>query len=155
MSKKNKIIFIIIIIAISAGFIFLRLHPLENIKKGNLSQQIEQIPEKNTPTPAEQKNKVETKIFLEVNETKYETNTETPISIYDFMKKLQSENKITFSGKYYSGMGEFVEEINGIKNSDGNYWIYYVNSQKANIGISNYKVNSGDIVSWKYEKISN
>ena len=26
-----------------------------------------------------------------------------------------------------------------------------VNNEKANIGVSNYKINNGDIISWKYE----
>ncbi|MFA6586065.1 MAG: DUF4430 domain-containing protein [Candidatus Paceibacterota bacterium] len=72
------------------------------------------------------------------------------ITVYDFMNKLQKEGKINFKDKEYTGMGKFIEEINGIKNSD-KYWIYYVNGKKAEIGISNYKINYGDIVSWKYE----
>ena len=66
------------------------------------------------------------------------------------MEQLQNEGKINFKEKTYSGMGEFIEEINGIKNGEKN-WIYYVNNKKAEIGVSNYKINIGDIVSWKYE----
>ena len=75
-------------------------------------------------------------------------------SVYDFMFKLKKEGKIDFKDKTYSGMGKLIEEINGISNGD-KYWIYYVNGQKANIGISNYKIKAGDVVSWKYEKNSN
>jgi len=64
------------------------------------------------------------------------------------------EGKIDFKDKTYSGMGKLIEEINGISNGD-KYWIYYVNGQKANIGISNYKIKAGDVVSWKYEKNTN
>ena len=67
------------------------------------------------------------------------------------MEKLKSEGKINFVEKNYTGMGKFIESINGIKNGEKN-WIYYVNGQKANIGVSNYKIKNGDIVSWKYEK---
>ena len=66
------------------------------------------------------------------------------------MTQLQNESKITFKTETYTGMGEFVEEINGVKNGNKN-WIYYVNNKKAEIGVSNYKINPGDIVSWKYE----
>jgi len=72
-------------------------------------------------------------------------------NVYDFMTKLQEEGKINFKDKTYSGMGKFIEEINGIKNGD-KYWIYYVNNKKANIGVSNYKIKPGDVVSWKYEE---
>ena len=44
-------------------------------------------------------------------------------------------------------MGKLVEEINGLKNSGEKNWIYYINGKKANIGVSNYKINKGDIVS--------
>ena len=47
-------------------------------------------------------------------------------------------------------MGKFIESINDLKNGEKN-WIYYVNGEKANIGVSNYKIKSGDVVSWKYE----
>lgn len=74
------------------------------------------------------------------------------ISVYGFMDKLRSEGQITFTEKNYIGMGKFIEEINGVKSSSGYSWIYYVNGKKAEIGVSNYKINKGDIVSWKYEK---
>jgi hypothetical protein len=88
--------------------------------------------------------------ILEINGTKYESQITDQKNVYDFMTKLQNEGKITFKDKTYTGMGKFIEEINGRKNGDKN-WIYYVNNKKANIGVSNYKINNGDIVSWKYE----
>ncbi len=74
------------------------------------------------------------------------------ISVYDFMQKLQSEGKITFTEKNYIGMGEFINSINGIKNNGSQNWIYYVNGKEAQVGVSNYKIKSGDVISWKYEK---
>lgn len=73
-------------------------------------------------------------------------------SVYDAMKQLADAKKIEFSAKEYSGMGYFIEEINGVKNGASNkYWIYSVNGQKAQIGISNYFIKSNDIISWSYE----
>jgi len=74
------------------------------------------------------------------------------ITVYDFMSKLQSEGKINFTEKNYIGMGKFIETINGIKGTGNRNWIYYVNGKEAQIGVSNYKINPGDIVSWKYGK---
>ena len=54
--------------------------------------------------------------------------------------------------KSHAQANKFIDELNGTKNSEDKNWIYYVNNKKANIGISNYKINQGDIVSWKYEK---
>lgn len=73
-------------------------------------------------------------------------------SVFDFMGKLQNEGKINFTEKNYIGMGEFIDSINGIQNNSNRSWIYYVNDKKATIGVSNYKLNPGDVVSWKYEK---
>ena len=69
-----------------------------------------------------------------------------------FMAELQKEGKINFKDETYSGMGKFIEEINGVKNNGEQNWIYYVNGKKAEIGISNYEIKAGDTVSWKYEK---
>jgi len=91
---------------------------------------------------------------LLVNDTKYETQIAKTISVYDFMTQLQNEGKITFQDTTYTGMGKFIEEINGVKNGNKN-WIYYVNGEKAEIGISNYEINPGDVVSWKYESGTN
>lgn len=89
-------------------------------------------------------------MFLEINGEKIETIINENESVYSFMSKLQEENKIVFKDETYSGMGKFIKEINGIKNGEKN-WIYYVNNKKAEIGISNYKIKPGDVVSWKYE----
>jgi len=75
-----------------------------------------------------------------------------PSTVYDFMDKLRNEGKINFTEKNYAGLGKFIESINGIQNSNSQSWIYYVNDKKAQVGISNYEINPGDILSWKYEK---
>jgi hypothetical protein len=93
---------------------------------------------------------IQTTTLLIINGTKYGTQIAAPISAYNLMTQLQNENKITFQSKNYNGMGEFIEEINGVKNGSKN-WMYYVNGVKADIGVSNYKINPGDVVSWKYE----
>jgi hypothetical protein len=49
-------------------------------------------------------------------------------------------------------MGKFIESINGVVGNENDSWIYYVNGVEAKVGVSNYKINPGDVVSWKYEK---
>jgi hypothetical protein len=102
-------------------------------------------------TSKEENNKT-VKTILEINQVKYESEITEPISVYEFMEKLQNERKITFKDKTYTGMGKLIEEINGLKSEGDKYWIYYVNNKEAQIGISDYKINPGDTVSWKYEK---
>ena len=137
-TKNQKLILIIILLLICFGL----LSVYKNPKKEN-------SPLPNLPlTKGEEQGGGQ--IILEINNVKYETEISKEISVYDFMTKLQKEGKINFRAKNYPGMGEFIESINGIKNSDKN-WIYYINGKKAEIGVSNYKINNGDIVSWKYE----
>ena len=102
-------------------------------------------------TPSTNTEKI-SKAYLEINDKKLETNIKEKESVYDFMTQLQKESKINFKDETYGGMGKLIEEIDGIKNSGEKNWIYYVNGKKAQIGISNYQINKGDVVSWKYEK---
>ena len=147
MNKKFKILILIFLILISIISVFF------NIKNQSTKKIINT---RNSPPSSLPRTWGEEKggglTILEINGTKYHSQIEGEISIADFMEKLKNEGKISFVEKNYIGMGKFIESINEIKNGEQN-WIYYVNGQKANIGISNYKINQGDIVSWKYEKI--
>lgn len=104
-----------------------------------------------TPSPVWTQVEKINQAFLEIDGKRLETTIAEKESIYNFMIKLKEEGKINFKYKTYSGMGKLIEEINGVKNEDKS-WIYYVNGEKAKIGVSNYKINPGDVVSWKYEK---
>lgn len=98
-------------------------------------------------------NKIESKQNIsELPVSSYDYKTEDSGSVADFMDKLKQEEKINFTEENYAGMGKFIESINGIKNSGDKNWIYYVNNKKADIGVSNYQIKNGDIVSWRYEK---
>jgi hypothetical protein len=87
-----------------------------------------------------------------VVELSYQDSIPNPVTVYDFMEQLQNEGKINFTEKNYAGMGKLIDGINGIKNNNSQSWIYYVNGKEAQVGVSNYKIKSGDVVSWKYEK---
>lgn len=148
MYKKTKILIIFTLILL----LFLSVYKINKNK-------IEKSPPPNskslTSTEIPEK-KIENikipNITLKINETIYKTRINQNDTVYDLMTTLQKEAKITFKEKYYTGMGELIEEINGIKNGEKN-WIYYVNDTKANIGVLNYKIKPGDIVSWKYESL--
>lgn len=90
---------------------------------------------------------------LNVLDKTYKANIKEGATLYDAMNNLQSvkENNFTFSGKEYSGLGYFVDEINGIKSGSGKYWLYYVNGKEASVGASVYVLKEGDIISWKQE----
>ena len=101
------------------------------------------------------KNTVETiGVVLEIEEQQYPIQISPGGSAYDLMLIAKEQGLMSFSSRDYGGdLGQLIEEINGIKNSvrEKKYWIYYINGQKAQIGISNYHPNAHDIISWKYE----
>ena len=117
--------------------------------KTNIKNQIESIVVKEGPVNENIKN---TEVFLNVFDKTYSAKTEEGINVYDAMKSID-DSSFSFKATNYSSLGYFVEEINGVKGTPGKYWIYYVNGQKASVGISNYILKSGDIISWKQEGI--
>lgn len=77
---------------------------------------------------------------------------------YQAMERLREQQGFSFNGKEHPGLGFFVEEIEGMKNNQnksGMYWIYYVNGKKAEVGISQYIIQAGDTIEWKYEGSDN
>ena len=140
-------------ILILLGLVFIIPHK-------TLAPEIQQIrvSQNNTPPPSlPLNNKGEEKeggisTTLQINGVSYADNISEKISVYDFMSQLRREGKINFTEKNYIGIGEFIESINGVANSNSLVWIYYINGVQAQIGVSNYKITPGDVVSWKYEK---
>jgi len=125
MKKNKKIILISVLVLIFFGLLFLSLRTKPNILKTD---------------------------DLKTNEISYKDEIPGQITVYDFMSKLQKGGKINFTEKNYIGMGELITAINGIQNNGNRSWIYYVNDKEAEVGVSNYKINNGDIISWKYEQ---
>jgi len=109
-----------------------------------------------TPTLEIPHSEFQNPITLKVSGEEYNTELKPDTTVYELMQNLSASSvkSFIFSGKDYSaGMGYFVTGINGIKNDPqtGKYWIYYINGESAKIGISNYIINKGDIIEWKYE----
>jgi hypothetical protein len=146
-NKKTKAIILILVLLVIIGALFLTLH------KKQIVQTIAPTPETQSPNTVSNIAPA-TKTVLEINGVNYEDNISGKISVYDFMSKLRNEGKINFTEKNYIGMGDFIVSINGVKNDSNMGWIYYVNGKEASVGVSNYKINPGDVVSWKYEKSS-
>lgn len=97
----------------------------------------------------------ETCVKLIVNNSEYNFEITKDITVYELMQNLSASSikPFRFSGQEYTGLGFFVNEINGIKNDPqaGKYWIYYINGESAKVGISHQQINSQDIIEWKYD----
>ncbi len=93
-------------------------------------------------------------ITLVIGEAEYIVPTPPDSTVYALMETAQRSGVLQFSSKNFGGdLGYLIEEINGVKNSvrDKKYWIYYINGKKAAVGVSNYKPQTNDTISWKYE----
>lgn len=92
------------------------------------------------------------KINFVVGTSSYSVLVPEGSTVYDAMNILASTTPFNFVAKNYSGLGYFIEEINGIKNSNSMYWTLYVNGVYSTVGASEYVLLQGDEVEWKYEK---
>jgi len=140
---KNKKLYIVIgFIIISLTLGFLSILSLGNNAKNNLidNSDINQINEVK-----------ESIITLNVQNKTYIIQIKNGNTVYDAMNILENtkESNFTFNYKEYPSLGIFVDSINNVKGTPNKYWIYYVNSKEASIGVSKYVLKSGDIVSWK------
>ena len=52
-----------------------------------------------------------------------------------------------------SSIGSFVTEINGVRNSEDQFWMFYVNGELAPVAADQYETQNGDKIEWRYEKI--
>lgn len=147
--------------------------PVPSIQAENNSEDALRIPEIIKPTPVEKK-EVESAGTVSPP-TEIQPDTETPVdliqgtfiingqnypvsfnadsTVYEVMNNLNTSGQLKVDFKDYSGLGYFVDGINGVKSDTfrAKYWIYYINGTKAQIGISNYQLKPKDIITWKYE----
>ncbi|MCX6764707.1 MAG: DUF4430 domain-containing protein [Candidatus Nealsonbacteria bacterium] len=172
-NKKLLIIFFIFLNLAIASYIYINQSAV--IKNPNYSQrqildgqnqlnirQVQQgsaVSEENLKISKSTSTSSETELSSErhiiyVGEKKYEISVPEKSTVYELMDLLKARGDFSFQGKDFSGLGFFVEEINGIKNnpSGKTYWIYYVNDKSAQVGISNYTLKPNDVINWKYEK---
>ena len=149
---KNKKYLKILIVILSLGILFIFVFSfIKNPSKPSLING-----RVNTKIESKVLSPKDIKVTLEVLDKKYDLEVKDNANVFEVMQKGQKESKspniFNFKYKEHAGLGVFIEEINGIKGGEGRYWIYYVNGVLANVGVSNYKINNGDIISWKYEK---
>ncbi len=64
------------------------------------------------------------------------------------------KQKYQVETKEFSGLGEFVQSINGQQAGSDNFWAMYVNGALSQVGASQYITKSNDTIEWKLEKIT-
>lgn len=90
---------------------------------------------------------------LQIEQQRFDVVVPEGSSAYDLMILAEKQYGLSFSGRKFEGLGFFVDEIQGKKQSQvkGKYWIYYINNKKATVGVSQYIIQPHDIISWHYE----
>jgi len=63
------------------------------------------------------------------------------------------KSKYQVGTKQFSGLGEFVESINGVKPDSKHFWAFYVNGKSATLGASSYVTKNSDTIEWRLDEI--
>lgn len=53
----------------------------------------------------------------------------------------------------YEGIGEFVTTINGMTADTKHFWVFYLNGETSETGVSQTKLSEGDTIKFVYEEI--
>lgn len=82
---------------------------------------------------------------------------------FTLTKKIRIENrtllfdalKNNFNINYttHTTYGAFITSIEGVKNTDTQYWMYYINGEHAMVGVSSYLITEPVNIEWRYEKV--
>ena len=128
----------------------------EDVKteKSILSNEVkkEVLVEKNTISKSikvEEEGTTSSKALLKIENTELEISISEKTSVYDVMKTLAAEGKISFKGKEYLGLGFFVTQVGSLVSGEGKNLMYYINDKEASVGVSSYIIKEGDIIEWK------
>ena len=89
---------------------------------------------------------------LSVGGEVYSDTVHDGATVIDAMNTLASGGSFRFTSKDFPGIGAFVESINGQRNTNGFYWILYVNGTSSPTGASQTLVHANDSLEWRYEK---
>jgi hypothetical protein len=92
-------------------------------------------------------------ITLTVSNKNYAASAQPGTTAYEAMLAISSSSDFSFTASYYSGIGYFVTEINGMRGGREAYWSFYVNGSYSSVGVSEYEIKNGDVIEWKLEKI--
>ena len=67
---------------------------------------------------------------------------------------LKEKYKNKVETKVYSGIGEFVQGIDGRTPDTNHYWAFYVNGKEATVGPSSYISHDTDTLEWKLQEVN-
>jgi hypothetical protein len=82
----------------------------------------------------------------------YRNVTTMNVTVASFLLEWAHRYNFSVQANYWQGYDSlFVKSINNIENGeDGNYWLYYVNGEYAQVGCSLYHLHDNDVVEWRF-----
>jgi hypothetical protein len=140
MSKSKILLVASLIVLFSAGCVAKK--PINEVKAPVETKSEQKEAQSKPEVKAEPKKEVEDNSVKYVGE-----NGKTALELLKAKYKVET--------KTFSGIGEYVTAINGIKETTGkNFWAFYVNGKQAKVGASDYKTQNTEQIEWKLEEIS-
>ncbi len=145
---------------------FIRERPDSTRKMIPLSTSIQPAQNPNTETNTPQTNEATSttqqpappaaeKFFhakLIIDDKSYDLEFREGEALYDALSRLSKTGAITVGGHEFSGLGYFIDALNGKRAAGGYSWVYAINGVKSSLGVSSYKVRENDLILWTYEK---
>jgi len=94
------------------------------------------------------------KAHLFIQDVEYEIFVTQGSTAYDLLEIAAKQYGLRFEGRDFMGLGFFVEELDGVAENprEQMHWIYYINNEKAKVGVSSYVIQPNDVIQWRYEK---
>jgi hypothetical protein len=86
-----------------------------------------------------------------VGAVRYPASSAFGTTVHEVMDVLAAESTFTFGGREFSGIGFFLEEIDGVRPPRGKYWMLYVNGTLAPLGVSQLTMSPGDVFEFVIE----
>lgn len=87
--------------------------------------------------------------FGDTNMLSKEFNVNDETTAYSLLQELVQSESLDLETQQYD-FGIFVKAINGYESSAEKAWIYYVNGESGQVTADQKKINSNDLVEWKY-----
>lgn len=104
-----------------------------------------------TPTPTQVA--VERRAVVEITANTKESKKFEIESFTEGTTALGITEAVVTVKKKGEGEQAFVTSIDGLEAKEGKreFWAFYVNGKQAEVGAGTYKVQNGDVISWKIE----
>ncbi len=95
------------------------------------------------------------RIYFPDKTVKYNIDISNSSTAFSLLESIAQKENFKIESKVYKDMGVLVESVNGFKNgADNKYWQYWVNGKLPMIAADKNEVKEGDVIEWKFGKMS-